>query len=505
MSFLKFEKGIYCLKFIMEKIIKIFDIIITKFWLAFCVCVFLGALFIKAKYNFADFPYFGRNTLYDFVLLVFFLFLYLFLFKISNKIEKKVKYWMLWLFFGSIAILYVVLVPLKPFSDMRYVADGALLFGKRDIDGIMASEYLQMITKNMKVSLFYSIFLLVLPTNILSLKVINVFFYLFIVQFISLIASNLGFKYSKTVFIIMGSFFPLVLYCNHIYFDLPTLLMCSMAVYFYTSEYNIRNLILCAVCLGIGSSLRILVFILLIAIVIDYIFKYHKELFVNKGRKCIILLTIVIIGVGIPKVCDKTINSFFRVENAQDESIWTLFWMGINEEEFGFMHIEIADGSKNFSDFYNLLISRDVKRNCKLFGRKVFWEWTQGTYQVQRYAFGAEIFEMREEEQLTKFQYITPVTRFLLNDEQLLRRTINDLCRAQYLALFLFMIIGMFNMADDEMNKYRMFIYLMFGTFLVLFFYELKSRYVLHCLIPMVVLALRGCERVSKRSLKRGG
>lgn len=487
----------------MNKFVKIIDCIVRKFWLFFCICVFLLALVIKARYSFLDFPYFGPNSIFDILLLLICFFMYFGLFYYSEKIENKVKYWMLWLFFGIIAILFVLLVPLKPFSDMKYVADGALLFGKRDIDSIMASEYLQSITKNMKVSLFYAIFLFVLPKNIISLKIVNVVFYLLIAQFISMIATNLGFKRSKTVFIIIGSFLPLILYCNHIYFDLPTLLMCSMAAYFYTCEYRIRNMVLCAICLGIGSSLRVLALLFLVAITVDYVFRYKKELFANKCRKLIVILAVVIIGAGIPVACDKVINSFFRAENAQDESIWNLFWMGINEEEFGFMHNEISGGKKSFSDFYELLVSRDVDQNCKLFGRKIFWEWSQGTYQAQRYAFGVEVYGKSNEEQLTKFQYVTPVTRFFLNDGQIIRRIINSLCRAQYLALFLFMIIGMFNIKDDEMGKYRMFIYLMFGTFLVLFFYELKSRYVLHCLIPMVMLALRGCEMLSKRVVKR--
>lgn len=489
----------------MNKFVKLIDCIVRKFWLFFCICVFLLALFVKARYSFLDYPYFGRNSIFDILLLIMCLFVYWGIFYYSEKIEDKIKYWMLWVLFGIIAILFVILVPLKPFSDMKYVAEGALLFGKRDIGSIMASRYLQSITKNMKVSLFYSIFLFILPKNVISLKIINVFFYLLISQFISMIVANLGFNRSKTVFIVIGSFLPLILYCNHIYFDLPTLLMCSMAVYFYTSKYCLRNMILCAVCLGIGSSLRVLALLLLVAITVDFVFKNKKQLFTNKCKKLIVIIAVIIIGVGIPTICDKVIDSFFRVENAHNESIWTLFWMGINEEEFGFMHNEIWSGKKTFSDFYELLVSRDVEQNCKLFGRKIFWEWSQGTYQAQRYAFGAEIFGKSNEEQLAKFQYVTPVTQFFLNDGQIIRRIINSLCRAQYLALFLFMIIGMFNMKDDEMEQYRMFIYLMFGTFLVLFFYELKSRYVLHCLIPMVVLALWGCERVSKRAVKRVG
>lgn len=489
----------------MHKIVNFIDKTVRRFWIVLCIIIFAVALVIKAKYSFQDFPYFERNTIFDIIFLALFVILYMILYKNKGIIEKKIKYWMLWLFFGILGVLFVVLVPIKPFSDMQHVVNGALLFAKRDINGILNSEYLQNITKNMKVSGFYALFIAFFPKTHMSLKIVNVFFYLLIAHFMSLIAYNMNFKYSKMVYIFVASFLPLILYCNHVYYDLPTLLMCTIGVYFYTKGKDRKNMLLCGLCLGIGASLRILAYLFLIAIIVDYVFYYKKEIFNKHCNQLIILLCFVIISVGIPKICDLGVNTFFRVEGAQDESIWDLFWMGINEEEFGFKHNEIQDGTKkSFSDFYELLISRDVEQNCKLFGRKIFWEWSQGTYQAQRYAFGAEIFGKSNEEQLAKFQYVTPVTQFFLNDGQIVRRIINSLCRAQYLALFLFMIIGMFNMKDDEMDQYRMFIYLMFGTFLVLFFYELKSRYVLHCLIPMIVLALRGCERVSKRAVKRG-
>lgn len=489
----------------MCKMVEFLDKFVKRFWIIFCIIVFAVALVIKARYSFFDFPYFGKNTIFDLACLTVCVLFYMILYKYRMLIENKISYWIVWLGFGILGILFVVLVPIKPFSDMQHVVNGAILFARRDINGILNSEYLQNITKNMKVSGFYAIFIMLLPKTHMSLKLVNVLFYLLIAHFMSLIAINLNFKYSKTVYIIVASFMPFFLYCNHVYYDLPVLLMCTIGTYFYTKGKDKKNMVLCGVCLGIGATLRILAYLFVLAIIVDYIFHFKKEILNKHCHKLIILLCFVLISVGIPKICDIGVNAFFRVEGAQDESIWDLFWMGINEEEFGFKHNEIVDGKKKtFSDFYELLVSRDAKQNCQLFGRKIFWEWTQGTYQAQRYAFGEEILGKSCEEQLIKFQYITPVTQFLLNDGQMLRRIINSFCRAQYLALFLFMIIGMFNLKDEDMDRYRMFIYLMFGSFLVLFFYELKSRYVLHCLIPMVMLALRGCEMLSKRVVKRG-
>lgn len=484
----------------MQKFVNIIDTAVRKFWMLFCIVIFLLAIVIKALYSMHDYPYFSKNTWADILFLLLFITGYSLLYYFSPKIEKKVKYWMLWIFFGIVGVTFILLIPLKPFSDMKYVADGALLFAKRDIDSILTSDYLQHITKNMKVSVFYSFFILFLPKTVLSLRLVNVLFYLLIAQFMSMTAKNLGFQCSKLVYIVTGSFLPLLLYCNHIYFDLPTLLMCTLALYFYTRGKNTKNMLCCALCIGIGSCLRVLAFLVLVAILIDYIFRYKKALFEDKAKRLIVFLSMIIIAVGIPKACDKTLNMFFRAEGAQNESIWDLFWMGINEEEFGFMHNEIAGGgSKSFSDFYNLLISRNLKQNCRLFGRKIFWEWSQGTYQAQRYGFGVDA-EYSPDGELSKFDYHSPVTSLLLNDDQIARQLINSFCRSQYLALFLFMILGLFNLKRNEMDKYRVFIYLMFGTFLILIFYELKSRYILHCIIPMMMLALRGLENTKKIS-----
>ncbi len=475
----------------MKRLVLIIDKIVSRFWLGFCICIFSAALIIKARYDMRDFPYFSYNLGIDILFMVLIALGYFYLFKKASIIETKIKYWMLWAFFGILGIIYVCMVPITPFSDMKHVTEGALLFARGDIQGILASEYLQFITKNLKVSMFYGFFAFLLPKSVITLRILNVVFYLMIAQFIALIIKNLGLKCSKFGFLLTASFLPLFLYCNHVYFDLPTLLMCTLAVFFYTRGKEWKNMILCGVFLGLGSSLRILAFILAIAILIDYIFHNGKELFMNGCKKLLILLTFAAITCVIPKTVDLTVNSFFRIEGAEDESIWNLFWMGINEEEFGFMHNEITGGKKSFDDFYQLLISRNAKQNIRLFGRKIFWTWSQGTYQAQRYAFGGNA-----NTSLDKFMYATPITKHLLNDDQIGRKLINSFCRAQYLTLFLFMIFGLLGINGKEIDKYRMFIYLMFGTFLILIFYEMKSRYIMHCFISMLILAIQGMYNV---------
>lgn len=480
-----------------NKIVNYLDLIVSKFWLFFCSMILIGAIFVKAQYNFADFPYFTWNYSYDIFLYICVFVGYIVLFKKREWIESKIPYPVLWIGFGLIGVIYVYLVPIKPFSDMTYVTEGAIYFASGDIEGILASEYLQVITKNLKVSMFYGFLGMLLPKSMFSMRIINVILYLLIAHFMGLIAKNYKFKYQKFVFIITASFVPLLLYCNHIYYDLPVLCMCTIAVYFYTKEKNIKNMVLAGLALGVACSLRVLAYLFLIAMIMDFVFIFKKDLLLEKGKKAIILLCFVSIVLFLPKACDEVVNTSFRIEGAEDESIWTLFWMGINEEEFGFMHNEIADGKKSFSDFVETLTSRDFEQNIKLFGRKLFWEWSQGTYQAQRYAFSLDANNWSE-----KFEYETPITRYLMHDSQVTRQFINSFMREQYLALFSLMLIALYNLKEDGRKTYRMFIYLMFGTFLVLVFYEMKSRYVAHCLLPMILFALKGLQHIEYRQQK---
>ena len=61
--------------------------------------------------------------------------------------------------------------------------------------------------------------------------------------------------------------------------------------------------------------------------------------------------------------------------------------MGINEPEFGFQ-----DGSHSsnwtFKDVKNRVLELGSTRLIKLIAKKEYWLWTEGTYQVERYAFG---------------------------------------------------------------------------------------------------------------------
>lgn len=469
-------------------ILKALDNAVCKFWCILGGIMLVLALFIKAMYRFDDSPYFTLTTLLDVLAFICCLVFYYIIYRFA-KIIEKINLFVWWIIFGGIALMYIVLVPLIPFSDMYYIDYGAKLIGSGNIKEILGNDYLQAISKNMKVAFFYGIFLRLLPITTLSIKCINVFCYLLIVHFTSKISTNFNFKYPKTVFVLGGTFLPILLYCNHVYFDLPTLCFCVLGVYFYTRHR--RNLLLAALFLGIACCIRVLAYLFVIAILLDFIFKNYKTLFENHFKKLLAFLASIIIIVSIPIFVNYFVNHTFRTAESSNESIWTLFSMGINEEEFGFMHNELLDGNKSFQDFSTLLFSRNIEQNTKLFSKKIFWTWTQGTYQAQRYGFGINAATYNE-----KFEYETFATKFLMNDDQIFRKAINAVCRAEYLIMFGLMIIGMWNFNTEKREQFRIFYYIIFGTFLILIFYEMKSRYVFSCIPAMLILAVCGGETV---------
>ncbi len=474
--------------------IRAIDQVICKFLCFIFGILLVLSLFIKAMYSFGDFPYFTRTTWMDLLACIICLLFYYLIYRFAGKIEK-IHTAFLWVSFGAIALVYIILVPLTPFSDMFYVDYGAKLIGDGNTNEILGNAYLQMISKNLKVAFFYGLFLQFLPATTFSIKCINILCYLVTIHFISKISENLRYKYPKNVFILGGTFLPILMYCNHVYFDLPTLCFCILGVYFYTRHD--RKLLIAALFLGIACCLRVLAYLFVIAILFDFLFRNYKVLLENHCRKLFSLLLSTLIIASIPILVNDYVNRTYRTEEAQNESIWTLFCMGINEEEFGFMHNEILNGEKSFQDFSHLLLSRDITQNTKLFSRKIFWTWSQGTYQAERYGFGNNVTVYSE-----KFEYETVATKYLMNDGQILRKAVNAMCRAEYLFLFGFMIVELWHLDAAGRDRFRIFYYLLFGTFLILIFYEMKSRYVFSCIPAMLLLAARGGENLPIKRMR---
>jgi hypothetical protein len=307
-----------------------------------------------------------------------------------------------------------------------------------------------------------------------------------------------GVKHYKLVYVCVLTFSPAFIYINHVYFDLPLVFLCVLALYVYKRH---NNLILALGILGIARYLRKSASIFMLALLIVHIFKIFKTR--DKAdkktaiktviKKLVVVVAGVVVFSAVYKIPTRLVWNKFVNGNFTGNSSWNMYYIGINEAEFGFMDNDFAkDRSKQ--DVIDRVKEYGPWRMTKIFVKKTFWLWSQGTYQAQRYGFGSDV---QDEDMLTKFEYQTILTNHLLRDDQPLRKILNSVMRDQYYVMFGLMILTMMDRRKTE--RYRGFYYAFIATFLIMLVYELKSRYVFHLFPLMIVMAVDGTELLEKR------
>lgn len=446
--------------------------------------VFFIGLFIKPMYNFDDSPYFELITSYDVICgLVIFGISYV-MYRFRNLIQERVRYIYGFAAFMFAALLFIYFVPLTPFSDMKYIYESALQFSKLNWTELMQGDYWQMFSSNLYLGVFWGILLLPFPKTLVTMKVLNALFAYGIIFFTAKIAESYHCKYNKVIYVYLIQFMPLILYINHIYCEMPFIFLCTLAIYLYKSKDKI---ILAGVILGIARYLRSNATIFLLAMCFDIIFKIMKSGSYKTSKKNIlriglmILLFNVIFSSGL-----RIVKENFIGYDVKSYPKWNQFYIGINEEEFGFMNGDFSY-ERSLDDVIQRVEEYGPIRLTKIFAKKIHWTWMQGTYQAQRYGFGLDV-----DNALDKFEYETFVTKYLCKDTQIVRKIINASMRAQYMILFAGMLIVFWT--KREINNFRLLYYIIIATMLILIIYEMKSRFILYCLPLMAVLACISIE-----------
>lgn len=472
----------------MQAISKVFDWIARNVLLLCFIIFAILSLVIKGMYDFEDFPYFMINKWYDYVtLIVIGIFTY-FIYRYRDILQHKVNYWIGFAFFMILSAALIYFVPLTPFSDMGHVYQGACKFASFQWSEIMNDSYWSMFPGNTYLSVFLGILMIPFPKTLFSIKIINALIIYGSIYFTAKIAEILKVKYYRIVYLVLIFFSPLILYVNHIYFDTIFLFLALLCIYCYFKK---RPAWMIGIILGVMYYIRVNALIFFAAIAICMIFEIHKkesELMAKKVIKtisCILIMLVLMIGIdGIGK---HVVEKAFSLKDYPSYSIWNQFYIGINEEEFGFMDGDF-DYDRDAQDILERIQEYGPVRTAKLLCKKNFWLWTQGTYQAERYSFGSDTDQYND-----KFEYETVMTKYLLNNNQKLRKLINSLMRAQYLVLFYMMVYEMCKKKD--IRDMRILYYIMMATFLVMMIYELKSRYILQCLPIMVILAIKTFEK----------
>lgn len=442
--------------------------------------IFVLSLFIKAMYCFDDSPYFTYNSIYDILSGTLCLFIFILIVKSSDFIQEHINYKVCFIMFLFFSILFIFLVPLKPFSDMNAIYHGALHISRFEFYELLSDNYWSEFPGNIILATFWGILLIPLPKSLVTIKVINAITIYLIAVITRNIAKEYGIGKYNLVYLFTLTFSPLFLYINHVYFDLPVILLCMLSIYLFTKK---KNIILVFMLLGITKCIRSSASIIMLAILFVYVFNSipkEKNCLKRLTELILALIMFILLGFAMPKLI---LNLYFGDSSVKSYSGWNQIYIGINESEFGFMDNDFSY-DRNLDDIIERIHDYGPRKMAKIITKKTFWLWSQGTYQAERYAFGADVND--------KFQYNTFLTRYLMTSEQTLRKIINAFMRSQYLLLFLLMIIAFWK--EKDMSTYRLFYYIIFGTFAIMLVYELKSRYILQLSPLMIIFAVRSID-----------
>ena len=471
---------------------RIMDAISRWTLLAVMGVILIISVVCKAMYHFQDYPYFTKNGPADFICIGLATGVYLMLIKKRDALQEKLNCRLCFILYMAAAVTYIFLVPLKPFSDMRAVTEGAISFSKLNWKEFFADPYWEVFPGNIYLAVFWGLTLIPLPGNVYSLRIVNAVFIYLIIMLTRKIAEVYGIKYSKLVYALMLLNIPLFLYINQVYFDTPVMLLCLLAVYLY-KKYD--NILPAMAVLGLARYFRQSALIFMAAILICHIFEkrslFEKETWKKETLK---LVSSVVIFLLISKLSVGIVGRFIQ-KNSDYKSYpaWNQIYIGLNEPEFGFMDNNFSY-DRSFDDVVDRVKEYGPKRMTVLLGKKTFWLWSQGTYQAERYAFGIDVTESSE-----KFEYDTVLTGHLLDNGQILRRLINSMMRSEYLVIFALFIWSL--VRKENINRYRLFYYCFTATFLIMIVYELKSRYIFHLLPFMVILSQKYLDYTDKTKL----
>lgn len=474
---------------------KIMDWIAINVLKAVFLIIFFVGLFVKAMYSFDDSPYFTNVSMCDIIMGIVAFLMATFIYKKRAWLQENLNCKLCFGTFLIVAVVFILLVPLTPFSDMASIWRGALNFSQFKWYEFLADEYWNVFPGNILLACFWGFLLIPLPKSIISLKIINALMIYAIIAVTRELAKILEVKYYNVVYIMMLTFSPMFLYINHVYYDAPVILLCMLAIYLYKKN---NWIVVPMVLLGLAKYLRDMALVFFAALVIVNFFDAYDRKN-NDTRRYLKSLARILVGViifaCISKGLSTIVNDKFVNDNFQRYPAWNQYYIGINETEFGFMDNDFSY-DRSFEDVVNRVKEYGPAKMTKILIKKTFWLWSQGTYQAQRYAFGSDVSEWSQ-----KFDYETILTGYLLSDNQVIRRMINSFMRAQYYVFFGLMIFAMWR--EKNAGKFRLLYYVIIATFLIMLVYELKSRYILQLLPFMSTFAGKSIDYMSEMTEKK--
>ncbi len=315
----------------MKKAIDKVDDIIHKISMNFVIILFavitIGMFIVNSIYLYEDRPTFALNNIWS-ILGITISVIGVALIFIANKFiekkfpNKKIVSIILLTLYCIGEIIYLKVVPLKPFSDMLRVIEIASSNFSQGID------YLQIYPNNVPITIIFYI-LLKIYSGVTIIKIFNIFCNISTIIFAYKIYNNV-YKNNNRIVLLLGIFsMSTFLYINHLYNDVIYVLLATIMIYIATKDsYNVKDIIALSVLAFLQYIIRPVGIILIIAVAMYLILKKFDY-------KTLLIMLITFI------ICNLIYSQLEKVLIPQSEEnpkypIWSFIQMGLNEEEFGF-------------------------------------------------------------------------------------------------------------------------------------------------------------------------
>ncbi len=482
----------------MKKIINKLDIIIHKISIGFVIALFtvivVGMLLCNSIYiNTTDTPSFVMNNIWNYLAIIINVLGIIVLILLNKFLKEKFpknKYITIGIFvlYFIAEFIYIKLVPIKPFSDMQGIVNVASSCFKEGM------EYIYLFPNNLPIAIIF-FFLFKMYKGIVIIKLANVICNIITIYFAYKTYKNIYTNENKLV-LLFGIFsIPAFLYVNHVYNDVIFVAITTIILYIITKEKLMRkDIIILAILSFIQFFIRQVGIILIIAEIMYLILKKHNY----KAALAIVVTCTIFQTIYVTQIENRLIP---ESEKGKSCKVWSFIEVGLNEQKFGFQ-----DGSYSpkweAKDIVERIKSLGGKRLMTLLAKKEYWLWTEGTYQVQRYAFGNGLPDL--------FYYETPITLKVSNPEtSKVRKAFDYIMEAQYFIFILLSLIDLLIKDEEEIkdkkdkkDKKDLLLYFIIGIFCFYIPMEIKSRYI-YCLYPVfLIFAARGTMKLQNIIIK---
>lgn len=127
---------------VVQKLYGIAGKIVKTVCFTLCVLFFAAAFFIHARYDYGDFPFFERNHLEDYMMLLVCYLVLAVLYRKRDLAETLINKKVCTVIFMVTAISFIILLPLKPYSDMGEIYHIGLEIADKGLKAAYESEYL---------------------------------------------------------------------------------------------------------------------------------------------------------------------------------------------------------------------------------------------------------------------------------------------------------------------------------------------------------------------------